>query len=254
MSFLSNFKSEPKKRTWTTPHGNTYSLFQDALSKPHLLVCGSTGSGKSVLINGLISTMLYRFPEDVPDGAQLILIDPKRVELMDYAALPHTITHAAGHNPEAWAAALKTAENIMDARYNRMTGKQYDSGDLYVIIDEWAAIKTSGGKECYNSVLRLTSEGRAAKVHIILATQYPTAKILPTEIRGNFDWRFALRTNNATESRIAMNDKGCEDLPDYGQGYYSLPGKDNNVLYKIPYVEQPEIDRLITWWIEQKSA
>ena len=197
---------------------------------------------------------MYRHPLDIPNGAQLILLDPKRVELIDYAGLPHTITHAAGHNPEAWRAALKTAENIMDSRYNRMAGKTYQGGDLYVVIDEWAAIKTSGGKECYNSVLRLTSEGRAAKVHVILATQYPTAKILPTDIRGNFDWRFSLRTNNATESRIAMNEPGCEQIPDYGQGYYCLPGKDNNTLYEIPYIQQPELDRLIAWWMQQKTA
>lgn len=241
-------------KTWTTPNGTRYDLFTDALTKPHLLVCGSTGSGKSVLLNGLISTILYRFPCDIPGGAGMILIDPKRVELMDYAHLPHTITHAAGHKPEEWAAALKLAEMEMDRRYSVMTGKQYTGADLYVIIDEWAEIRTSGGRECYNSVLRLTSEGRAAKVHVILATQYPTAKILPTEIRGNFDWRFALRTNNATESRIAMNQAGCEDLPDYGQGYYSLPGKNNNTLYEIPYVEQDEIDRLIAWWMQQEAA
>lgn len=241
------------KKVWYNPSGTIYSLFRNAINEPHLLIAGATGSGKSVLINGIISTILYRFPMDCENGAQLILIDPKRVELAAYAKLPHTLAHAAGFNPSAWLSALNQAVSIMDARYADMERrhlKTYDKGDLYVIIDEWANVYKNGGKEAYKAVLRLTSEGRAARVHLIMATQVPKATIIPTEIRENFSARFCLRTANAIQSRVIMDENGCEDLPRYGQGFYLTP--EGTTLYNIPYVEQAEIERLINHWMAQK--
>lgn len=245
-------------KRYTEPTGKTWDLFTDMLKQSHLLIAGCQGSGKSVVINGLISTLLYRIPVDGVDskgvsGAQLILIDPKRVELAAYSKLPHTLTHAAGFNPEAWQAALDKAVSIMDQRYRYMERKglkKYDKGDLYVIIDEWANVYKNGGKAAYKAVLRLTSEGRAAKVHLIMATQVPKANIIPTEIRENFDARLCLRTANAIQSRVIMEESGCEDLPRYGQGYYLKP--EGTVLYNIPYVKDDEISELITWWEKQR--
>ena len=253
------FKKE-KKIIWEAPRGTAYNLFLDAAEQPHLLIAGATGSGKSVLINGIINTLLYRVPCDVKDGAQFILIDPKRVELAAYKHLPHTLEHAAGFNPSAWNDALSSAVSIMDRRYSRMEEvglKKYDRGDLYVVIDEWAAVYKNGGGSAYKSVLRLISEGRAARVHVIMATQVPKANIIPTEIRENFSARFCLFTNNAQQSRVIMDANGCEDLPDprtagYALGYYVLPGKNNNKLYQIPYVQDSEIEQNIAWWNEQK--
>lgn len=239
-----------RRRFWETPEGSYYELFDEVLHSPHVLVAGATGSGKSVVINGLLATALYRSPNEV----NLILIDPKRVELAAYTHLPHTLMHAAGFNPPAWEQALNKALAIMDRRYQEMERRReklYTGGDIYVVIDEWAALRSSGGKGVYNAVLRLTSEGRAAKVHVILATQYPLAKILPTEIRGNFDFRFALRTNNASESKVIMNGSGCEALPQYGKGFWCKPG--GAALYTIPYVQQGEIDRLIAHWEAQEK-
>ena len=161
------------RRTLTAPTGKVWDLFTDMLSQPHLLIAGATGSGKSVAINGLLNTLLYRLPTDEgrtdgPDGVQLILIDPKRVELAAYAKLPHTLAHAAGFNPTAWLEALNKAVKIMDDRYTYMEKrhlKLYDKGDLYVVIDEWANVYKNGGKDAYRAVLRLISEGRAARVH-----------------------------------------------------------------------------------------
>ncbi len=241
------------KKVWYNPDGTYYTLFKKAINEPHLLIAGATGSGKSVLINGIISTILYCFPMDCEGGAQLILIDPKRVELAAYAKLPHTLAHAAGFNPSAWLSALNQAVSIMDARYDDMERrhlKTYEKGDLYVIIDEWANVYKNGGKEAYKAVLRLTSEGRAAKVHLIMATQIPKANIIPTEIRENFSARFCLRTANAIQSRVIMDENGCEDLPRYGQGFYLTP--EGTTLYNIPYVKQEEIDRLINHWMMQK--
>lgn len=238
------------------PAGQTYTLFKDMTRQSHLLIAGTTGSGKSVAINGIIGTLLYRVPGyDNQNAVQLILIDPKRVELAAYAHLPHTIAHAAGFFPEKWEAALKTAVRIMDRRYAEMESKrqkEYLGGDLYVIIDEWAAIYKNGGSECFKAVLRLVSEGRAAHVHVIMATQIPKANIIPTEIRENFSARLCLRTNNAIQSRVIMDENGCEDLPRYGQGYYVTP--EATTLYNIPYVKQDELDRLINWWETQVPA
>jgi S-DNA-T family DNA segregation ATPase FtsK/SpoIIIE len=253
-----------RTRTLTAPTGQVCDLFEDMLSQPHLLIAGATGSGKSVAINGLLNTLLYRLPfdqsrTDGPDGVQFILIDPKRVELAAYAKLPHTLAHAAGFNPSAWLEALNRAVRIMDDRYSYMERKHmkiYDRGDLYVVIDEWANVYKNGGKDAYKAVLRLISEGRAARVHLLMATQVPKAEIIPTEIRENFSARLCLFTNNAAQSRVIMDENGCENLPDpktagYAQGFYVLPGKGNNTLCTIPYVRDDEINRNIAWWMNQ---
>lgn len=248
----SGAKRKPKTVTYTLPTGHVYTLFTDILRQPHTLIAGCQGSGKSVVINGLIDTLMYRAPFDQNGGAQMVLIDPKRVELAAYKDLPHTLAHAAGFNPDAWLKALNSAIRIMDARYAYMEKKglkKYDRGDLYVIIDEWANVYKNGGKDAYKAVLRLTSEGRAAKVHLIMATQVPKANIIPTEIRENFDSRICLRTANAIQSRVIMEDNGCESLPRYGQGFYVNP--EGTELYNIPYVQQDELDRNIAWWAEQ---
>ena len=241
------------KVTCKTPSGTYYDLFKDMAKQPHLLIAGATGSGKSVAINGIISTILYCFPSySSTKGAELILIDPKRVELAQYKNLPHTIAHAAGFFPEQWSSALNKAVKIMDERYAEMERKhqkEYVGGDLYVIIDEWANVYKNGGTECYKAILRLVSEGRAAHVHVIMATQIPKANIIPTEIRENFSARLCLRTNNSVQSRVIMDENGCENLPRFGQGYYVTPEKTTR--YKIPYVPQSEIDRLIAWWENQ---
>ena len=254
------FWNRGRKLTWEAPRGRAYNLFLDALEQPHLLIAGATGSGKSVLINGLVNTLLYRVPCDVSGGMQLILIDPKRVELAAYKNLPHTVESASGFDPDAWVSALAKAVQIMDSRYSYMEQrglKKYDRGDLYVIIDEWAAVYKNGGRDAYRAVLRLISEGRAARVHVIMATQVPKATIIPTEIRENFSARFCLFTNNAQQSRVIMDANGCEELPDprtagYALGYYVLPGKNNNTLYQIPYVQDSEIEQNLAWWNEQK--
>lgn len=241
--------------TITTPTGRTESLFEDMLKQPHLLIAGASGSGKSVAIHGLMQAVMHRLPTpSVEDGAQLILVDPKRVELADYADLPHTIATARGFCPERWRDVLQMAVRIMDARYSQMESRRerlFSGGDLYVIIDEWAAVISNDlhGRPCEKAVQRLSCEGRAAKVHLILATQTPKAEILPTRIRCNLDWKLALRTDKASDSRIIMDRNGCEDLPTYGQGYYVKPG--SCVRYKIPFTDQAETDRLVRHWANQ---
>ena len=262
-------KSTGKKATYTTPGQKTWDLFTDILNQPHTLIAGSTGSGKSVAMNGIISTVLNRLPfdqarNDGPDGAQMILIDPKRVELARYKTMPHVLEYASGQNPEAWLNALKTAVAIMDKRYNKMEKSgllEYNGGDLYVFIDEWASInsKTNSLRSvCVSQLLRLVSEGRAAKVHVIMATQVPKANIIPTEIRDNFIARLALMTETKLQSRVIIDTDGCECFPSpklagYAEGMYCLPGNQRTV-YTIPYVKQEEINSLIAWWNNQRGS
>lgn len=248
-------------KIYTTPEGMTYDFFTDVLRQNHVLVAGCTGSGKSVVINGLVATLLYRLPGSSAGRAEMILIDPKRVELAQYANLPHTLKHAAGQNPEAWRDALKMACRIMDSRYDEMTRqrkREYEGGDLYVIVDEWASINSKLNplrNDCVAPLLRLVSEGRAAHVHVILATQVPKATVIPTEIRDNFTCRIALQTENKLQSRVIIDQPGCELFPypktaGYALGWYCLPGNDRT-LYKMPYVTEDELDRLVAWWENQ---
>lgn len=233
-------------QTWDTPDITYSRLYADMLKQHHVLIAGATGSGKSVVINGIIHAAL----KDSPARVGLILIDPKRVELAPYANLPHTITHAKGFDPKAWTAALTQAVNIMDARYAEMERKRqrfYTGSDIYVIIDEWANVYKNGGAACYKAVMRLTSEGRAARVHCIIATQVPKATIIPTEVRENMSARLCLRCNTKAESRVLMDVAGCENLPQYGLGYYITPrGKD---IYKLPMVDDTELQRVIDYWM-----
>ena len=123
------FKRHPT--AYKTPAGKFYGLFRDMAERPHLLIAGATGSGKSVLINGIMTTLLYQSPA----CARFILIDPKRVELAKYKSLPHTILHAG---PDDMAHALREAVRLMDERFQSMEKRgltMYDGPALYVIVD-----------------------------------------------------------------------------------------------------------------------
>ena len=160
------------RKKYTTPSGQYYRLYMDMLKQPHLLVAGATGSGKSVVINALMYTALYS-PCGAGEGAkEFILIDPKRVELIDYKHLPHTIAYAS--EPDQMRKALDHALQITETRYKAMQkahSKKYTGSDLYIIIDEFADLMTTDKRYIMPKVQRLAQIGRAAKVHIILATQ-----------------------------------------------------------------------------------
>ena len=233
---------------YTTPTGRYSNLYKDMLSQPHLLVAGATGSGKSVVINGIITTALYRLPLNTDNGARFILIDPKRVELSAYRKLPHTLKYAS--EPEDMINALNYAMNLTEKRYKSMqvSGlKKYDGSDVYVIIDEFADLMTTQRRTVMPLIQRLAQIGRAARVHIILATQTPISRILPTEIKCNFDARVGLRTRSAQDSRNIIGKTGLELLPVYGNGYYMKPGDER--YYNIPMVSDEEIDRLVQYWL-----
>lgn len=248
--FWSKSKSD-KTVTYTTPAGKMCNLYLDALEQPHLLVAGATGSGKSVVINGLVHDILFRLPFDQQGGAQMILIDPKRVELSAYRAMPHTVRYAS--EPVDMVSALAYAMDLTEQRYKKMQKsgeKKYSGSDVYVIIDEFADLILTQRKVVAPLIQRLAQIGRAARVHIVLATQTPICKVLPTEIKCNFDARFGLRTRSASDSRNIIGKSGLELLPKYGKGYYMKPGAEH--YYNIPMVDKAEMDRVLAWWEQQK--
>ena len=231
------------KKRYKTPGGTAYNLYLDMMAQPHLLVAGATGSGKSVVINGIITTALYQSPAAV----QFILIDPKRVELSEYRQLPHTIQYAS--EPAEMVQALEMALQITETRYKAMQRenlKKWTGGAVYVIIDELADLMTTQKRAVQPLIQRLAQIGRAADVHIIAATQCPLREVIPTSIKVNFDARVGLRTGSAQDSRNILGFKGCEALPKYGQGYYKTPA--GNTLYYIPMIDDAERARLLQHW------
>lgn len=236
------------RKTWTTPQGTVYNLYKDMLQQPHLLIAGATGSGKSVVINGIMYTALYKSPAQV----EFILIDPKRVELIDYKTLPHVIQYAS--EPGDMVQALENAMEITESRYKAMQAqhiKKYQGGAVYVVIDELADLMTIARRQVQPLLQRLAQIGRAANVHIIAATQCPLSSVIPTPIKVNFDSRVALRTRCAQDSRNILGVKGCELLPRYGQGYYMTPA--GLTLYNIPMYSQDETEKMLAYWKAQRK-
>lgn len=235
-------------KTWTTPEGSYSELYKMMTEETHLLIAGASGSGKSVILNGIITRLLYTAPCE----NKLILIDPKRVELSIYKNIPHVITYAS--EAEQIKNALNYAIDIMEARYKEMEAQQlrkFAGNHIYIIIDEYADLIVTNKKEVEPLIQRLAQLGRAANIHMILATQCILAEVINTKIKCNFPARIALKTSNAQDSRNIIERAGAEMLPRYGQCIYHSP-IDGDVIYNAPMVEDSEISRLINWWIDQK--
>lgn len=233
-------------KEWKTPGGSAAAVCLDMLKQPHLLIAGSTGSGKSVLLNSLIYTALFQ----APHRCRLILIDPKRVELVEYKQLPHTLIYSS--EPPDIAAALFYAVDTMESRYKRMqTARQKQSTEphIFIIIDEFADLMTTQKRDTLRPLQRLAQLGRAANLHLIIATQRPTRDIINGQIKVNLDSRIALRCPTAQDSRNIINTKGAETLPRFGFGYYLTPN--GCELVKIPYTPPEELAARVQWWEAQ---
>lgn len=230
--------------SYRTPGGQYSTLYYDMAKQPHLLIAGATGSGKSVVINGILQALLTNHS---PATCRLILIDPKRVELVQYKHLPHTAAYAS--EPGEPEKALKQAIAITEDRYRYMQQhglRKFDGADTYVIIDELADLMTTDRKTIQPLLQRICQIGRAARVHVIAATQCPLATVIPTAIKVNFDSRVGLRCRSAQDSRNILGQTGCENLPRYGQGYYMTPeGLDR---WKLPMFSDDDLTALINYW------
>lgn len=229
--------------THTTPTGSISRLFLDMLNQPHLLIAGTTGSGKSVVINGIIHTALHYSPAQY----RFILIDPKRVELSDYRNMPHTLIYAT--EPRDILNALQYAIQLIDIRYKDMQRRRlklYDGSKVLIIIDEMADLLTTQRREVKPILQRIGQIGRASKNSIIGATQRPTDKVIGNDITANMDARLGLRTRSAQESRNIIGISGLERLSRYGIGYYQTP--EEATTYKIPMIPDAERHKLIDYW------
>ena len=235
-------------KEWKTPGGTAASVCLDMLEQPHLLIAGASGSGKSVLLNTLIYTALYK----APHRCQFILIDPKRVELIDYKELPHTAIYAS--EPHDITAALTYAIKVMEGRYKQMRAarqKKSSEPDIFLIVDEFADLMVTQKREATPQIIRLAQLGRAAGIHLIIASQRPTRDIINGAIKVNIDARVALRCPTAQDSRNIINIKGAESLPRVGFGYYLTPETMQPKLIKIPLTPPEELTARIEWWETQ---
>ncbi len=216
----------------------------DLAGLPHLLVAGTTGSGKSVLLNAIIMSMLMR---STPEQVRLIMVDPKRVEFTGYAGLPHLYVPVVTE-PRQAASALQWGVSEMERRlkvfehykvrdiktFNKnVDGEKYAEMEnppkhmpyFVIVIDELADLMMVAGKDVESSIVRIAQLGRAAGIHLIVATQRPSADVVTGLIRANIDNRVALSVDNAINSRIILDQKGAEQLLGKGDMLVKLRGK-----------------------------
>ena len=241
---------------YRTPSGMmVYTPFLDLADRPHLLIAGATGSGKSVALNGIITSLLMT---QSPFRCQFVLIDPKKVELNQYVPLPHIVRYASDH-PDI-VRSLQWANEETDRRFSCMQRnkvKEYNGPHLYVVIDELADLMVSIKKETLPLLQRLAQIGRAARVHVIACTQNVLAVTIPTVLKCNFSTILGLRTANKQQSRFLIAEGGCEMLPNpakEGKGYGFL--RDGADLQKILIYKYPDsvLDSVINWWTSSKCV
>ena len=242
--------TEGKESTLTvykTPGGDIYSIFDSLLKQSHVLIAGSSGSGKSVLVNGIVATAITAYS---PASVQFVLIDPKRVELSPYKSIPHTIRYAS--EPDDMLQALEDVATMIDRRYTDMQARgqrKHTGSDVYVIIDELADLMTTQKKLVLPSLQRISQVGRAAKVHIIACTQSPLACVIPTTLKVNFDCIVGLRVRSKQDSRNILGVTGLETLPRYGSCIMS--SCEGMQRYKVPYITEDEQNKLIQYWTDR---
>jgi S-DNA-T family DNA segregation ATPase FtsK/SpoIIIE len=213
-------------------------LFTDLKTAPHLMIAGTTGSGKSVFLHSIITSMLYKA---TPKELKFIMIDPKRLELSGYEEIPHLL-HPVVTNPKKASAALKWAVKEMETRYKLLSdvgvrdidsyNKKIDSADtlpfIVIIIDELADLMFVAPNEIKESITRLSQMARAAGIHLIVASQRPSADVVAGLIKANFPARISFSVSSKVDSRIILDASGAEEL--LGKGDMLLLQPPNNLI------------------------
>jgi S-DNA-T family DNA segregation ATPase FtsK/SpoIIIE len=248
----------------------------DLAGMPHLLIAGSTGTGKSVAINAMIMSMLYKA---TPDQVRLILVDPKRLELGNYEGVPHLYTPIITE-PKVAANALRNAVREMERRlkllasrgvrnidqYNRL----FDQGDtpslfaeesderpipyIVIIIDELADLMMLDSHNVEESITRLAQMARAVGIHLVLATQRPSVDVITGLIKANFPARVSFRVATKVDSRTILDANGAEALLGKGDMLYLPSGSARVHRLHAPFVTEKEIAAVVEFWKAQATA
>ncbi len=235
-----------------------FPIVGDLVSMPHLLIAGTTGSGKSVCINTLILSILYRHK---PDDCKLIMIDPKMLELSIYQGIPHLLTPVITE-PKKATTALKWVVKEMEKRYREMTeiGVRNISGFnekassesrkkmpyIVVIVDEMADLMMIAGKEIENYIQRLAQMARAAGIHIVMATQRPSVDVITGTIKANFPTRISFQVTSKIDSRTILGEQGAELLLGNGDMLF-MSSASRIIRIHGPYVSEKEIEKVSTF-------
>ncbi len=234
----------------------------DLAKMPHLLIAGATGSGKSVMVNAVITSLLC---EATPDDVRMILMDLKRVELAAYNGLPHLLVPVITE-PERAKAALKWAVNEMEARYRRLAGAsarnirgfnetRADPEDrmpyIVIIIDELADLMMREGKNVEDPIVRLAQKARATGIHMVLATQRPSVNVVTGLIKANFPSRIAFAMASQIDSRTILDTPGAEDLIGRGDMLYQPSDLPRPMRLQGVFVSDIEIGRVVDHWKAQ---
>ena len=228
-----------------------FPIIGDLFAMPHLLIAGTTGSGKSVCINTIILSLLYKYS---PEKCNLILIDPKMLELSAYEGIPHLLCPVITEAKKA-TAALGWAVKEMENRYKLMTSVGVKNIDGYnskhkkhmpyivVIVDEMSDLMLIAGKEIENYIQRLSQMARAAGIHIIMATQRPSVDVITGTIKANFPTRISFQVSSKIDSRTILGEQGAEQL--LGKGDMLFMSSANRIVrIHGPYVSEPEIEKV----------
>ncbi len=254
-----------------TIHGEPYVT--DLAAMPHLLIAGSTGTGKSVGLNAMLTSILFRA---TPDDVRLIMIDPKRLELGMYENIPHLLTPVVV-DPKKASNALRWAVREMEERYKLLAAEGVRNIDQYnrnmrrlveegqehgpetpkpipfilVVIDELADLMMVAGKEVEESIVRLAQMARAVGIHLILATQRPSVDVITGLIKANMPARVSFRVSSKTDSRTILDGNGAEQLLGKGDMLYLPPASSRCVRLHGAYISEQESARLASFLRKQ---
>lgn len=235
----------------------------DMTKMPHLLVAGATGSGKSVALNSMISSLLY---STTPADLKIVMIDPKILELSIYEGIPHLITPVITQPKEAsWI--LQRLVEEMQRRYrvlaergvrnidgyNKLPDKEETLPYIVVIVDELADLMMTAQREVEDSIARLAQMARAAGIHLILATQRPSVDVITGVIKANFPARISFKVSSKVDSRTILDGIGAEDLLDKGDMLFLQPGTSKLMRVHGAYIYDAEVGKIVEYAKAQAS-